>query len=150
MIIDDVHRGIHKRKSRKRIGRGPGSGQGKTAGKGHKGYYSRAGASRRTGFEGGQMPLARRIAKRGFNNNYYATEVAIVNLSALEQRFDGGATVDPQALLDTGLVKGRFDVIKILGDGQLTKSLSVKAHRFSRSAEEQIKAAGGTVERIVL
>jgi len=150
MIIDDVHRGIHKRKSRKRIGRGPGSGQGKTAGKGHKGYYSRAAASRRTGFEGGQMPLARRIAKRGFNNNYYATEVAIVNLSALEQRFDGGATVDPQALLDAGLVKGRFDVIKILGDGQLTKSLSVKAHRFSRSAEEQIKAAGGTVERIVL
>ena len=104
MILDDVHRGIQKRKARKRVGRGPGSGHGKTAGRGHKGYYSRAGASRRLGFEGGQMPLARRVAKRGFNNKAFADVVAIVNTSSLQARFEDGAEVTPEALIKT-----RFD-----------------------------------------
>lgn len=148
MIIDDVHRGIHKRKKRKRVGRGPGSGHGKTASRGHKGQFSRAGASRRPGYEGGQMPLARRIAKRGFSNARFTTEVAIVNLSALEQAFEDGATVTLDALAAKGLAKGRFDAVKILGDGELTKKLTVQAHRFSKSAAEKIAASGGTVERI--
>jgi large subunit ribosomal protein L15 len=148
MIIDDVHRGIHKRKKRKRVGRGPGSGHGKTSTRGHKGQFSRAGASRRPGYEGGQMPLARRIAKRGFSNARFTTDVAIVNLAALEQSFEDGATVTLEALAAKGLAKGRFDVVKILGDGELTKKLTVQAHRFSKSAAEKIAASGGTVERI--
>ena len=150
MILDDVHRGIHKRKKRKRIGRGPGSGHGKTAGRGHKGYGSRAGASTRLGFEGGQMPLARRIAKRGFNNRQFATKVAIINVAALEGAFEDGATVDPESLMEKGLAKGRFDVIKILASGSLTKKLTVQAHRFSKAAEEKIAAAGGSVVRILI
>lgn len=149
MIIDDIHRGIHKRKSRKRIGRGPGSGQGKTAGKGHKGAKSRSGYSARTGYEGGQMPLFRRLAKRGFSNARFAANVLIVNLKTLDEAFDDGATVTPELLAEKGLAKGRRDAVKILGDGQLTKKLTVRAHRFSASAEEKIRAAGGTVERIV-
>ncbi|MBW3542062.1 MAG: 50S ribosomal protein L15 [Planctomycetes bacterium] len=148
MMLDDVHRGIHKHKSRKRIGRGPGSGQGKTAGRGHKGQFSRSGASHRTGFAGGQMPLARRIAKRGFSNKRFAEVVAIVNLSLLEERFEAGDTVSPETLEERGLVKGRYDELKILARGKFTKKLSVKAHRFSKSAEDAIAAAGGTVERI--
>ncbi len=150
MIIDDVHRGITKKKKRKRVGRGPGSGHGKTAGRGHKGYYSRAGASRRTGFEGGQTPMFRRIAKRGFNNRQFAADVAIVNVSALERAFEDGATICPDALFEKGLASKRCDVIKVLGNGNLTKKMTVKAHRFSKSAEEKIAAAGGTVERIPL
>lgn len=148
MILDDVHRGIQKKKKRKRVGRGPGSGHGKTAGRGHKGYYSRAGASRRTGFEGGQTPIFRRIAKRGFNNRQFADTVAIVNVSALERAFEDGATICPEALAGKGLASKRCDVIKVLGNGQLTRKFTVKAHRFSKSAEEKITAAGGTVERI--
>lgn len=148
MILDDVHRGIQKRKARKRVGRGPGSGHGKTAGRGHKGYYSRAGASRRLGFEGGQMPLARRVAKRGFNNKAFATVVAIVNTSSLQSAFEDGAEVTPELLISKDLVSGKFDVIKILGDGDLSVKLSVTAHRFSKSAEDKIQAAGGTVHRI--
>lgn len=148
MILDDVHRGIQKRKARKRVGRGPGSGHGKTSGRGHKGYYSRAGASRRLGFEGGQMPLARRVAKRGFNNKAFADVVAIVNLSALQQRFPEGGDVTPEKLVECDLVSGKFDAIKILGDGELTAKLTVTAHRFSKSAEEKIVAAGGSVNRI--
>ena len=149
MILDDVHRGINKRKKRKRIGRGPGSGHGKTSGRGHNGYFSRAGSSRRQGFEGGQMPLARRIAKRGFNNRQFAKVVAIVNLSTLESVFAAGEDVTPGTLVEKGLAKGRWDVIKILGDGELTKSLKVQAHRFSKSAEEKIVAAGGSTERLI-
>lgn len=149
MILDDVHRGIQKRKKRKRIGRGPGSGHGKTSGRGHNGYYSRSGSSRRVGFEGGQMPLARRIAKRGFNNKQFADVVAIVNLSTLETVFDAGADVNPETLAEKGIVKGRFDAIKILGDGELTKSLNVRVHRYSKSAEASITGSGGTVERIL-
>ena len=149
MIIDDVHRGIQKRRKRKRIGRGTGSGHGKTAGRGHKGYGSRAGASKQVGYEGGQMPLFRRIAKRGFNNNQFAAKVAIVNVSSLERAFEDGAVVNAEALAEKGLAKGQFDVIKILGNGALTKKLTVQAHRFSKSAEQKIAASGGTVEKIV-
>ena len=149
MILDDVHRGIQGRKPRKRIGRGLGSGQGKTAGKGHKGYYARSGGQRRLSFEGGQIPLARRIAKRGFSNNFFATKVAIVNVAALEQIFESGSTVDLAALRDKGLVSGKFDVVKILGNGALTKKLKVSAHAFSKSAEQKITEAGGTFEVVV-
>ncbi|MCA9008041.1 MAG: 50S ribosomal protein L15, partial [Planctomycetaceae bacterium] len=119
MIIDDVHRGIQKNKARKRVGRGPGSGQGKTAGRGHKGYYSRRGASRRVGFSGGQMPLARIIAKRGFNNNQFADKVLAINVSVLDAKFQNGETVNPTTLAERGLAKGNFDYIKVLGDGDL-------------------------------
>ena len=146
MILDDVHKGIKKNKLRKRIGRGAGSGHGKTSGRGHKGAGSRAGTSRRLGHEGGQVQMARRIAKRGFNNNYFATKVAIVNLADLEAGFDAGAVVDLAALQGARLVQGQFDVVKILGDGQITKSLTVKAHRFSKSAADKIAAAGGKTE----
>lgn len=148
MILDDVHRDITKHKKRKRIGRGSGSGHGKTSGRGHKGYYSRSGSSRRLGYEGGQMPLARRIAKRGFNNAEFADVVAIVNLSTLEKAFENGDEVSPETLAAKGLLKGKWDALKVLANGKLTKKLTVKAHRFSAAAEEQIVAAGGGVERI--
>lgn len=150
MILDDVHRGIQKRKKRKRIGRGPGSGHGKTSGRGHNGYFSRSGSSRRLGYEGGQMPLARRIAKRGFNNKAFSPKVLIINLDVLEQAFEAGDSVTPETLNEKGLAKGRFDLIKVLGNGSLTKKLSVSAHRFSKSAEEQITSQGGTVEHILI
>lgn len=146
MILDDVHRGVAKRKKRKRIGRGPGSGHGKTSGRGHKGFYSRAGASRRVGHEGGQTPLARRIAKRGFSNARFADDVLIVNISKLEHAFEAGETVSPETLAEKGLAKRKFDVIKILGNGNLTKKLTVQAHKFSKSAAEKISAQGGTAE----
>ena len=146
MILDDVHRGVSKRKARKRVGRGPGSGHGKTAGRGHKGYGSRAGARRRRGFQGGQMPLFRRMAKRGFNNKAFADVVAIINVATLEEVFKKGDTVDLVSLRDKGLAKGRFDLLKILGQGELKISLTVVADRFSKSAIEKIEAAGGTVQ----
>lgn len=132
------------KKNSKRIGRGHGSGWGKTSGKGHKGQKARSGGSIRPGFEGGQMPLQRRIPKRGFNN-IFAKEIVAVNLSALN-RFEDGAVVDTQALLDKGIVKNKFDGIKILGNGSLTKKLEVKAAAFSASAKEKIEAAGGKAE----
>ncbi len=144
MILNDVHTGIRKNKKRKRIGRGTGSGHGKTSGRGHKGFYSRSGSSRRTGFEGGQMPLFRRVAKRGFSNNAFAAEVAIVNVSQLETAFEAGTEVTPELLVSRGIVPSRFDELKVLGDGELTKSLKVHAHRFSSSAEQKIKAVGGS------
>jgi large subunit ribosomal protein L15 len=149
MIIDDVHRGIVKRKNRKRVGRGPGSGHGKTGGRGDKGASSRSGFSRRLGFEGGQMPLVRRLAKRGFSNNFFSKVVAAINISKLEKAFEDGATVDPAALEARGLVKGKYDAIKILGSGELTRKLTVRAHEFSGSAVEKIKAAGGQAERLI-
>ena len=148
MIINDVHQGIHTRKKRKRVGRGTGSGHGKTCGRGHKGAGSRSGYSRRRGFIGGQMPLARLIAKRGFNNNQFATKVLEINVSALEQKFGDGSEVTPESLKECGLAKGRFDVIKILGNGELSKKLNVRVHRFSKSAEAKIAAAGGSVEKL--
>lgn len=132
------------KKNSKRIGRGHGSGWGKTAGKGHKGQKARSGGGVRPGFEGGQMPLQRRIPKRGFNN-IFAKEIVAVNLSALN-RFEDGAVVDTQALLEKGIVKNKFDGIKILGNGNLTKKLEVKAAAFSASAKEKIEAAGGKAE----
>lgn len=131
----------------KRIGRGHGSGSGKTAGKGHKGQKARSGGSIRPGFEGGQMPLQRRMPKRGFNN-IFATEYAAVNVSALEERFETGATVDAEALKACGLIKDAKDGIKVLGNGELTKSLTVKAAKFTAGAQEKIEKAGGKAEVI--
>lgn len=128
----------------KRIGRGHGSGNGKTAGKGHKGQKARAGRGQRPGFEGGQMPLQRRVPKRGFNN-IFATEYATVNVSALEV-FEDGAVVDTEALKAKGLVKKALDGVKILGNGECSKKLTVKAAAFSESAKQKIEAAGGKAE----
>ena len=131
-------------KSPKRVGRGHGSGNGKTAGKGHKGQKARAGRGQRPGFEGGQMPLQRRVPKRGFNN-IFAKEYSIVNVSALEV-FDDGAVVDATALVEKGLIRSATESVKILGNGELTKKLTVNASAFSASAAEKIQKAGGTAE----
>lgn len=128
-----------------RRGRGHGSGNGKTAGKGHKGQKARSGAPR-VGFEGGQMPLYRRIPKRGFKNRN-SKEIVSINVTALE-RFDDGATVDVEALLNAGVIKNPRDGVKILGNGELTKKLTVKVDAFSASAKEKIEAVGGTAEVI--
>jgi large subunit ribosomal protein L15 len=135
------------RKSVKRLGRGNASGTGTTAGRGTKGQKSRSGGRIRRGFEGGQMPLYRRIPKRGFNN-VNRKQYAIVPVSALEQIFKAGDTITPQEIRESGLVSKVFDGIKILGNGEITKSLHVKANRFSQSAAEKIRAAGGTVEEL--
>lgn len=132
----------------KRIGRGHGSGQGKTAGKGHKGQKARSGGSIRPGFEGGQMPLQRRIPKRGFNNKVFAKEFATVNVSELEKRFENGAVVDADALLESGAIKKVMDGVKILGNGELSKKLTVKAVKFTEAAKEKIEKAGGSAEVI--
>ena len=116
--------------SRKRVGRGPGSGLGKTSGKGHKGQNARSGGGVRVGFEGGQLPLFRRLSKRGFNNFEFRTVYATVNVSDLN-RFEDGTTVTPELLIETGLVKKELDGIKVLGNGELTKKLVVKANKFS-------------------
>ena len=147
MNLNDVHRGIQKHKKRKRIGRGPGSGQGKTAGRGHKGQGQRAGFSAHVTFEGGQLPLVRRVPKRGFNNRWALT-VATVNLGDIEKVFDSGAEVTPETLKANSLVRHRYDVLKVLGDGPLTKKVKISAHRFSKSALEKIQQAGG--EAVIL
>ncbi len=131
---------------RKRIGRGCGSGTGKTAGKGHKGQKARAGHGMRPGFEGGQMPLQRRIPKRGFNN-IFAKEIVSVNVGTLN-RFEDGAAVDAAALIEAGIVKKNCDGIKILSNGELKKKLTVKANAFSEAAKSKIEAAGGKAEVI--
>ena len=131
-------------KERKRIGRGPASGQGKTAGKGHKGQKARAGHGMRPGFEGGQMPLQRRIPKRGFNN-IFAKEYVAINVDVLN-RFEDGAVVDAEAISKAGIVKNTRDGIKILGRGELNRKLTVVAVAFSESAKEKIEAAGGKAE----
>ncbi|MBD5462496.1 MAG: 50S ribosomal protein L15 [Lachnospiraceae bacterium] len=127
-----------------RRGRGHGSGNGKTAGKGHKGQKARSGAPR-PGFEGGQMPLYRRIPKRGFTCPS-SKEIVGINLAVLNDRFDDGAVVDVEALMESGIVKNPKDGVKILGNGEITKKLTVKANAFSASAKEKIEAAGGTAE----
>jgi large subunit ribosomal protein L15 len=132
---------------RKRLGQGESSGHGKTSGRGGKGQTARSGSSIRIGFEGGQMPLIRRIPKRGFNNTRHGTRFAPVNLEALN-RFEDGARVDADALRSAGLANGRADGIKILGDGELTRKLTVSAHAFSASAKSKIEAKGGTCELI--
>jgi len=133
-------------KSKKRLGRGTATGQGKTAGKGQKGQKSRSGGGVRVGFEGGQMPLYRRLPKIGFTN-IFRKEYAVVNLSDLE-RFDNGTIVNPEVLKEAGLVKAMLAGVKILGNGDLTKNLTVQAHKFSKTAAEKIAAAGGKVEVI--
>ncbi len=142
MRIDDVNRGIKRNKRRKRVGRGTGSGHGKTCGRGHKGQGARAGWSALPVFEGGQMPLVRRVPKRGFHNKF-ALVVGEINVGDLDAAFQSGDDVTLDALRAKGLLKGRFDVFKVLGDGQLTKKLQVTAHRFSASARQKIEAAGG-------
>ena len=134
-------------KERKRIGRGAASGQGKTAGKGHKGQKARSGSNAHIGFEGGQMPLQRRIPKRGFVN-IFAKEIATVNVAAINDKFDDGATVTIEALVESGLVKKTRDGVKVLGQGELTKKLTVQANAFSASAKAKIEAAGGKAEVI--
>ena len=134
------------KKDAKRIGRGHGSGWGKTSGKGHKGQKARAGRGMRVGFEGGQMPLQRRIPKRGFNN-IFAKEIVSINVGSLN-RFEDGAVVDAAALVEAGLVKNYFDGIKILGNGELKKNITVKVDAYSESAKSKIEAAGGKAEVI--
>jgi large subunit ribosomal protein L15 len=129
---------------RKRIGRGPGSGHGKTATRGHKGFKARSGGGVKVGFEGGQMPLQRRIPKRGFNNPF-RLEYGVVNVAALD-RFESGTRIDRQALVDAGLVAKKCNLIKLLGDGELSKSLTVVVDKLSETARRKIEAAGGKIE----
>ena len=130
-----------------RVGRGAGSGNGKTAGKGHKGQNARSGGGVRPGFEGGQLPLYRKLPKRGFHNKF-ATEYAVVNLSTLEQRFADGDTVTLETLLEKKIVRKPYDGLKVLANGELTKKLTVKAAKFTAAAKEKITAAGGQAEEV--
>lgn len=142
MKLHDLSPAVGSTQSRKRVGRGPGSGLGKTAGRGHKGQGSRAGSRMVPGFEGGQMPLVRRVPKRGFNNATFRVEYAVVNL---DQLADLGGEVTPELLREKGIVRGRKP-IKVLGDGELKKAVRVVAHKFSKSARAKIEAAGGRCE----
>ena len=146
MELHDLSPNPKALKNRKRVGRGPGSGNGKTAGKGHKGQLSRSGHSRKRGFEGGQMPLVRRLPKRGFTN-IFRTEYSIVNVGQLE-RFPAGTEVTPELLLAEGVVSEPRDGVKVLAKGELTRKLTVTAHKFSAKAREVIEAAGGTCKVI--
>ncbi|MCP9449521.1 MAG: 50S ribosomal protein L15 [Nitrospira sp.] len=146
MNLHDLKPGKGAKKRRKRIGRGPGSGHGKTSTKGHKGLLARSGGGKRPGFEGGQMPLVRRVPKFGFANPF-RTEYAVVNVKSLE-KVTNTETITPQTLVDAGLVKRKTLPIKILGHGELSKPFIVQAHKFSKSAEAKIQAAGGRVEVI--
>lgn len=138
---------VGKHQGRKRVGRGRGAGSGKTAGRGHKGSHSRAGAGRLSLYEGGQMPLFRRVPKRGFNNKQFASRFEIVNVSQLEA-FEDGAQIGVEQLLRAGLVDDLQSKVKILGDGELTKRLLVAAHKFSKTAEQKIVGCGGTATRV--
>ncbi len=146
MKLNELSPAPGSRRERKRIGRGQGSGQGGTAGKGHKGQNSRSGGGVRPGFEGGQMPLQRRLPKRGFNN-IFAAKVVEINLRQLA-KFAAGSVVDAQALAEAGLIKGGFDAIKLLGQGEISVALTVKVDRISAGAKTKVEAAGGTVELI--
>jgi large subunit ribosomal protein L15 len=146
MDLSNLQPAAGSTRNRKRIGRGHGSGTGKTSGKGHKGQKARSGGSIKAGFEGGQMPLQRRLPKRGFTP-LSRVEYALVNLRDLEL-FDAGSVVDIEALGKAGLIGQLKDGLKVLGDGELTKALTIKAHKFSKSAQEKIAAAGGTAEVI--
>ena len=149
MDLSTVHHGIVKRKRKKRVGRGIGSGHGKTATRGSKGQWASAGANMPTEvFEGGQMPLFRRIPKRGFSHRTWDRTFLVVNIGDLDKVFDEGATVDHDSLRKAGLAKGPADGVRILGTGELTKRLVIKAHHFSKSAAEKIAARGGTAEVI--
>lgn len=145
MKIHELSPAAGSTKDVKRIGRGHGSGWGKTAGKGHKGQNSRSGGGVRPGFEGGQMPLQRRIPKRGFNNSNFATKYTIINVRDLEV-FAEGTVIDTELLIAAGIIKKEYDGVKVLGNGDITKKLTVKATAFSGSAKEKIEKAGGKAE----
>ncbi len=145
MRLHDLKPNPGAKHRRKRLGIGESSGKGKTSGKGHKGQKARSGGSIRPGFEGGQMPLYRRLPKRGFNNNAFKTFYGVVNLDSLEKSFSAGDTVSEETLRKAGLVKGRFDGVKILGRGELTKALTVQVDELSATAREKIEKAGGKV-----
>ena len=145
MKLHTMYPNVGATTTRKRVGRGVGSGLGKTSGKGHKGQNARSGGGVRPGFEGGQLPLFRRLPKRGFSNARFKTEYATINLSDLN-RFEDGAVVTPELLKEMGLVKNQLDGIKVLGNGTLEKKLTVKAHKFSSSAQEKIESLGGKIE----
>lgn len=146
MNLHELSPAVGSKKESKRIGRGHGSGQGKTAGKGHKGQKARAGRGMRPGFEGGQMPLQRRVPKRGFNN-IFAKKIVAINIGSLNV-FEDGATVDAAAIIKSGITKKEYDGIKIIGNGELKKHLTVKVAGFSESAKMKIEAAGGKAEVI--
>jgi len=149
MDLSTVHQGIVKRKRKKRVGRGIGSGHGKTSTRGSKGQWASAGAGHPSEvFEGGQMPLFRRIPKRGFSHASWDRTFLVVNIGELDKAFEEGATVDQESLRKAGLAKGPADGVRILGTGELSKRLVVKAHHFSKSAAEKIAARGGTTEVI--
>jgi len=147
MNLAEINEGITKHKKRTRLGRGPGSGQGKTAGRGHNGHKSRSGYSRHPTFQGGDLPLVRRIPKRGFNNKFALTVVAI-NLGQIAEFFDTDDVINPQTLQERGIIKRRFDEIKVLGDGELTKPLKISAHRFSQAALDKLASVGGTATTV--
>lgn len=142
MNVHDVHTKIHKHKKPRRLGRGKGTGTGKTAGRGHKGQGQLAGWTTHPAFEGGQMPLSRRVPKRGFNNQWARTIVTL-NLDEIDELFSAGEEVSIATLKAKGLLKKRFELLKVLGNGGLTKKLKISAHRFSESARQKIQQAGG-------
>ena len=146
MKLHELHPAEGSTTAAKRLGRGVGSGLGKTSGKGHKGAKARSGGGKRPGFEGGQMPLQRRLPKRGFNN-IFATKYVTIKVSDLE-KFEAGATVDAQALLDAGIISKTLDGVKVLGNGELTKAVNVKVAAYTASAKEKIEKAGGKAEVI--
>jgi large subunit ribosomal protein L15 len=145
MKLHDLSPNPGSKHRRRRVGRGESSGLGKTSGKGHKGQKARSGASIRPSFEGGQMPLARRLPKKGFNNAQFKTRYAIVNLSDLEAKFNDGDSVGEASLRACGLVKGRVDGVKVLGNGELSKKLTLTVDKISAAAKEKVVQAGGTV-----
>lgn len=145
MQLHDLKPAAGAKKSRKRIGRGGSSGQGTTAGKGHKGQKARSGGSIKPGFEGGQMPLYRRLPKRGFNNERFATVFEIVNLDVIEERFEAGETVNAETLKAKGLIDNNKDGVKILGNGEISKKLKFEVAKISASAKEKIEKAGGEI-----
>lgn len=147
MKLHEMSPAAGSKKDRKRVGRGPGSGLGKTAGRGHKGQKSRSGYSRRLGFEGGQMPLVRRVPKRGFTSPF-RTEYAVINVGDLGAREDLEERVDPETLRAKGMVRRNKKPVKVLGKGEIDRPLTVAAHKFSRAAREKIEAAGGTCEEL--
>jgi large subunit ribosomal protein L15 len=147
MKLHDIKPNPGAKHRRKRLGCGESSGQGKTSGRGHKGQKSRSGGGVRPGFEGGQMPLHRRLPKKGFNNTAFRDKVAVVNVAQLNAKFEDGASVTEAALREAGLVSGRYDAIKVLGNGDLERKLTVSVDAVSASAKEKIEKAGGSVEQ---
>lgn len=147
MKLNCMYVPVGAKQTRKRVGRGPGSGLGKTSGKGHKGQNARSGGGVRPGFEGGQLPLFRRLPKRGFKNALFKTRYAVINLSDLD-KFEEGAVVTPELLKEMGLIKKQLDGVKVLGNGTLTKKITVKANKFSDAALREIEKIGGKAEVI--